>query len=90
MTRKNEIIPNDENRPVAIEISSNMLRVTLADERIIATPLSWYPRLLQATPEQLRDYELSSAGIHWRELDEDLSIAGMLQGNRPHQRKIKA
>ncbi len=88
--RKNEIIPNDENRPIAVEISSNMLHVTLADERIIATPLTWYPRLLQATTEQLRDYELSSAGIHWRELDEDLSITGMLQGNRPHQRKIKA
>jgi len=67
-----------------------MLRVTLADERIIATPLAWYPRLLQATPDQLQDYELSSAGIHWHELNEDLSIAGMLQGNRPNQRKIKA
>jgi hypothetical protein len=87
---KNEMIPNDENRPVAVEFSNNMLRVTLADERIIATPLAWYPRLLQATPEQLQNYELSSAGIHWRELDEDLSIAGMLQGNRPNQRKIKA
>ncbi|MBI1258430.1 MAG: DUF2442 domain-containing protein [Chloroflexi bacterium] len=87
---KAEIIPNDENRPVAIEISSNMLRVTLADERIIATPLTWYPRLLHATPEQLQDYELSSAGIHWPQLDEDLSVAGMLQGNRPNQRKIKA
>ena len=80
---QNDTTPNDGNRPVGIEISDNMLHVTLADGRIIATPLIWYPRLVQATPEQLLHYELSPAGIHWEELDEDLSVVGMLQGNRP-------
>ena len=84
------ITPADENRPVAVEISDNMVRVTLADGRIIATPLEWYPRLLHATSDQIREYDLSPAGVHWDALDEDLSVTGMLQGNRPNQRKVKA
>ncbi|HVU14869.1 MAG TPA: DUF2442 domain-containing protein [Phototrophicaceae bacterium] len=86
----NDLTPNDANRPIAVEISDQMLRVTLADGRIIATPLMWYPRLKQATPEQLQAYELSPAGIHWDQLDEDLSVVGMLQGHRPRDRKVKA
>jgi len=86
---QNDIIPDDGNRPVEVEISDNMLRVTLADGRIIATPLIWYPRLAQATPEQLLRYELSPAGIHWDELDEDLSVVGMLQGNHPYGQRLK-
>ncbi|MEP7293930.1 MAG: DUF2442 domain-containing protein [Chloroflexota bacterium] len=70
--------------------SDNMLRVTLGDRRIIATPLEWYPRLMRATTEQLQHYQLSSAGIHWEALDEDLSVIGMLQGNRPKQHRVKA
>lgn len=81
--------PRDEDRPVAVEIADHLLRVTLADGRIIATPLEWYPRLLDAAPEQRQDFELSPSGIHWETLDEDLSVAGMLQGIRPPQRKVK-
>jgi len=77
--------PNEAERPVAVEISGDMLRVTLADGRIIATPLAWYPRLANATPEQQANYELSLAGIHWPDLDEDLSVRGMLHGQRPPQ-----
>ncbi len=77
--------PQEADRPVAVEISAAMLRVTLADGRIIATPLDWYPRLAQATPEQRARYELSIAGIHWPDLDEDLSVRGMLRGERPPQ-----
>ncbi|MCC6805497.1 MAG: DUF2442 domain-containing protein [Anaerolineae bacterium] len=82
--------PNDLNRPVGVEISDNMLRVSLADGRIIATPLNWYPRLMNATSEQLLAYELSPAGVHWNELDEDLSVAGMLQGVHRGDHKVKA
>lgn len=63
-----------------------MLRVTLADGRIIATPLAWYPRLRDADPTLLEHYTLSAAGVHWEALDEDLSVVGMLQGLRPGQR----
>ena len=85
-----DVTPNDWNRPVSVEFSENMLRVSLADGREIATPLSWYPRLMNATSEQRLAYELSPAGIHWDEVDEDLSVAGMLQGIHPGARKVKA
>lgn len=60
-----------------------MLRVTLRDGRVIATPLDWYPRLAEATPDQLANVELGLSGVHWPDLDEDLSIDGMLRGVRP-------
>lgn len=82
--------PREEDRPVAVEVNENMLRVTLADGRVIATPLDWYPRLLDATPEQRSNYELGWTGIHWPDIDEDLSVHGMLQGNRPPQIKANA
>jgi hypothetical protein len=77
--------PREEDRPVAVEISQGMLRVTLQDGRIIATPLDWYPRLAAATPQQQMHVELTLSGVHWPDLDEDLSIQGMLQGVRPPQ-----
>ncbi len=86
----NENLPRGEDRPVAVEFADALLRVTLVDGRVIATPLEWYPTLLSATPEQRQAYELSPVGIHWEQLDEDLSVLGMLQGNRPPQRKVKA
>jgi hypothetical protein len=83
---KNEF---DENKiPIELDIRDNMLLVTLKDGRIIGTPISWYPRLASATPEQLEKYELWAFGIHWEELDEDLSIEGMLQGIRPKSREL--
>jgi hypothetical protein len=81
-------VPFDENQlPVAIAFKEAMLLVTLKDGRLIGTPLSWYPRLANATPEQLANYELRAFGIHWEELDEDLSIEGMLLGIRPKSRE---
>lgn len=54
--------------------------VELNDGRTLGVPLAWFPRLLSAKPEQLDQYELSAHGIHWDELDEDLSIDGLLAG----------
>ncbi len=82
--------PREEDRLVAVEISEDMLRVTLQDGRIIATPLDWYPRPLEATPEQRANHELTYVGAHWPDLDKDLSVSGMLQGNRPPQPKQNA
>jgi len=58
------------------------LIVELLDGRTISAPLVWFPRLSQATQEQLANWELlgNGDGIHWPELDEDLSIAGLLSG----------
>jgi hypothetical protein len=78
---------DDGKIPVALEIRDGMLLVTLKDGRLIGTPISWYPRLANATPEQLANYELWSFGIHWEDLDEDLSIEGMLQGIQPKPRE---
>jgi hypothetical protein len=64
-----------------------MLRTRLKDGREIATPLEWYPTLMAATSEQRANVELSLSGIHWPDLDEDLSVAGMLRGVRPPQHR---
>lgn len=82
--------PREADGPVSVHISDGMLRVQLQDGREIATPLEWYPALMQATPEQQSNVEFSLSGIYWLDLDEDLSIAGMLRGIRPPQRKLKA
>ena len=80
----------EEDRPVSVHLSDGMLHVQLQDGRGIATPLEWYPALMQATPEQQANVELSLSGVYWPDLDEDLSIAGMLRGVRPPQHKQKA
>lgn len=54
--------------------------VSLADEREISVPLSWFPRLEHATDQQRNAWELigQGIGIHWEDLDEDISVAGLL------------
>ncbi len=64
----------------SVEFTATELVVTLADGRRIATPLAWYPRLKNASATQRNNFEVMSMGIHWPDLDEDLSIAGMLKG----------
>ena len=72
----------DDLRPHAIEFTRRDLVVTLSDGRKIATPLSWYPRLERASPKQRANFEIMPMGIHRPDLDEDLSVAGMLKGQR--------
>jgi hypothetical protein len=67
-------------RPVSVAFTADELVVTLADGRKIATPLAWYPRLLNANSGTRERFELMPMGVHWPELDEDLGIAGMLRG----------
>ncbi len=63
--------------------------VELTDGRTLGVPLAWFPRLLHATPNQRLQVEISARGLHWDELDEDISIAGLLAGRgdmtHPHQ-----
>jgi Protein of unknown function (DUF2442) len=68
--------------PVQVTCTDAELIVTLANGRRVATPLWWYPHLLDATPQQRAKYELSPFGVHWPEIDEDLSIEGMLVGRK--------
>ena len=66
--------------PVGITFDEVRMNVELSDGRILGIPLAWFPRLQDATREQLESYELSSCGLHWEELDEDISVAGLLAG----------
>ena len=66
----------------SVEFDDVMLRVSLTDGRILCVPLVWFPLLYAATPEQRNRYEIGGGGIglHWPDLDEDLSIAGLMAG----------
>jgi hypothetical protein len=65
-----------------VKIDENLITVDLMDGRIISVPLVWYPSLMNATPEQLMNWEIAGGGfgIHWPDLDEDLSTEGFLRG----------
>ena len=73
--------PKTDARAKKVAFSSDELSVVLADGRRISVPLAWFPRLLHASAEQLENYELmgEGVGIHWPDLDEDLSVAGLLR-----------
>jgi hypothetical protein len=63
-------------------ITDDTLTVDLIDGRTISTPLAWYPRLLHATVEERNDWRLigDGEGIHWPELDEDISVENLILG----------
>jgi hypothetical protein len=65
-----------------VMITDEALSVDLADGRTISVPLAWYPRLLYGAPAERKHWELigDGEGIHWPELDEDLSVEGLLLG----------
>jgi len=69
-------------RAQRVWFDSDNLWVELADGRQIGVPLAYFPRLLQASPEQLGDYVISGGGtgLHWEQLDEDISVPGLLAG----------
>ena len=64
----------------AVRFDEHTMWVDLTDGRTLGVPLAWFPRLLHATPEQRARVELSRLGLHWEEIDEDISIAGLLAG----------
>ena len=66
--------------PVSVRFDEYSFWVELEDGRTLGVPLAWFPRLLHATPKQRDAVELSRVGLHWEELDEDISIEGLLAG----------
>lgn len=66
--------------PLAVRFDADNFWVDLEDGRTIGIPLAWFPRLLNGKPELRKKFFLSPDGIHWDELDEDISIAGLLAG----------
>ncbi|MBB3978929.1 hypothetical protein GGQ64_004165 [Rhizobium azooxidifex] len=73
-----------------VRFDDDTMWVTLDDGRTLGVPLAWFPRLLAATMQQRRDFEISPAGLHWDHLDEDISIAGLLAGRGDMTRKRPA
>jgi hypothetical protein len=71
-----------DERVSGVSFDADRLIVDLMDGRTIAVPLAWYPRLLEASPEQRSNWEIAGAGfgIHWPQIDEDLSVEGLLRG----------
>ena len=69
---------------MTISITEDSIGAELSDGRTIMVPLSWYPRLVHATPEERGNWELigEGQGIHWPDLDEDISIEGLLAGRK--------
>ena len=63
-----------------IRFDSDSMWVELVDGRTIGVPLAWFPRLLSAPEDELRNYSLSPNGIHWDSLDEDILVSGLLAG----------
>lgn len=76
--------PSAGTRVKDVRVTDDALSVDLIDGRTISVPLAWYPRLLHATPEQRANWQVAGAGfgIHWPEIDEDLSTDGLLRGLR--------
>lgn len=64
----------------SVRFDEHTMWVDLTDGRTLGVPLAWFPRLLNATPEQRARVEVSRVGLHWEEIDEDISIAGLLAG----------
>ena len=73
---------NADERIKDVRLDSDTLSVDLMDGRTIIVPLAWYPRLADASPEQRAHWKIAGAGygIHWPDLDEDLSTEGLLRG----------
>lgn len=68
--------------PLSVRFEEDRLVVDLADRRTIAVPVAWHPRLAAATPAGRANWQLAGAGygIHWPDIDEDLSTEGLLRG----------
>ena len=80
-----------EPRATGVEMSDSMLKVVLDDGRELAVPIEWFPRLRDATSGQRSNWRFigRGEGIHWPDIDEDISIAGLFRGRvikRPRER----
>jgi hypothetical protein len=77
MAESEEIAPDE---PVEVWFTDERFFVRLQDGRSIGVLLWWYPRLLKATAQERENFELSPMGVHWPDIDEDVSVASMIAG----------
>lgn len=79
------LVPNAEK----VNITRDTLTVDLSDGRTISVPLAWFPRLLHATNQERKHWKLigKGQGIHWEDIDEDISVEGLLAGRPSGERQ---
>jgi hypothetical protein len=70
----------------SLAFTEDSMQVVLTDGRVLSVPLAWFPSLNSASPQQRENYKIGAGGrgIHWPEIDEDLSVAGLLAGGDAH------
>ncbi len=78
-----------EIRATSVRVSDDALIVDLGDGRTVSAPLAWYPRLLHGTAAERDDHQFigGGLGIHWPQLDEDISVEGILAGRRSFEKR---
>ena len=88
--RRRQVVATDE-RVADVTLAGDSLTVSLMDGRSISVPLAWYPRLLHATAAQRGHWKIAGGGygIHWPDIDEDLSTEGQLSGVAAPQNPAK-
>ena len=74
----------------AVTVTSETLSLELGDGRTISVPLAWFPRLVHGTPDERNNWRLIGRGhgIHWEDLDEDISVEGLLAGKRSGESQV--
>jgi hypothetical protein len=80
---------NSSVRAKSVRFDEDSFWIELSDGRTLGIPLAWFPRLLQASAAQREGVSLSTRGLHWEELDEDISIEGLLAGRSDETRSRK-
>jgi hypothetical protein len=73
-----------------VRFDEDSMWLDLSDGRVLGVPLAWFPRLLKASPAQREQVEVSTHGLHWDDLDEDISIAGLLAGRGDQTRRRRS
>lgn len=77
---------NSSVRAKSVRFDEDSFWLDLSDGRTLGVPLAWFPRLLRATPAQREKVTISTRGLHWDKLDEDISIEGLLAGRSDQTR----
>ncbi len=85
-------LPETDARATDVGFDDDNLWVDLADGRRLIVPIAWFPRLLGATPSERENWEFlgDGQGIHWPEIDEDVSVEGLLLGRSASARSKQA
>lgn len=85
-------VASTEPRIQHVRVTADEIIARLADGRVISVPLAWSWRLSEATPQQRADFRLigSGQGVHWPDVDEDISVEGMLHGVPAHRPRAES